>query len=184
MGKKITIDSATMMNKGLEVIEARWLFDVDADRIDVIVHPQSIIHSMVEFRDGSVLAQMGLPDMRVPISYALGYPERLEDGRFAPDFLKTGPLEFYPPDPEKFPCLGLAYRAVSAGGSLPAVLNGANEIAVEAFLSGKIAFLDIPRVIEKTMDSHASFEPRAIGDVVETDRWSREKTLEYIEKET
>jgi len=184
MGKKITIDSATMMNKGLEVIEARWLFDVDADRIDVIVHPQSIIHSMVEFRDGSVLAQMGLPDMRVPISYALGYPERLEDGRFAPDFLKTGPLEFYPPDPEKFPCLGLAYRAVSVGGSMPAVLNGANEIAVEAFLSGKITFLDIPRVIEKTMDSHAPFEPRDIGDVVEADRWSREKTLEYIEKET
>jgi len=184
MGKKITIDSATMMNKGLEVIEARWLFDVDADRIDVIVHPQSIIHSMVEFRDGSVLAQMGLPDMRVPISYALGYPERLEDGRFAPDFLKTGPLAFYPPDLEKFPCLGLAFRAVSEGGTMPAVLNGANEIAVEAFLSGKIAFPDIPRLIEKTMNSHAAFEPRGIGDVLEADRWSREKTLEYMEKET
>jgi len=183
MGKKITIDSATMMNKGLEVIEARWLFDVDAGRIDVIIHPQSIIHSMVEFRDGSVLAQLGIPDMRVPISYALGYPHRLEDGRFAPDFLKTGPLEFHPPDPDRFPCLGLAFRAVREGGSLPAVLNGANEIAVEAFLSGRIAFTDIPRVIEKTMDVHGSFEPRNIGEVLDADRWSRKTTLEFIEKE-
>lgn len=182
MGRKITIDSATMMNKGLEVIEARWLFGVDAGRIEVIIHPQSIVHSMVEFHDGSVLAQLGVPDMRVPLSYALGYPDRLEDDRFAPDFLKTGPLEFLPPDRDRFPCLELAFRAVRKGGSLPAVLNGANEIAVEAFLSGRISFTAIPAVIEKTLDAHESFEPRTIGEVLAADRWSREEALRLIEE--
>jgi 1-deoxy-D-xylulose-5-phosphate reductoisomerase len=151
MGRKITIDSATMMNKGLEIIEARWLFSVPLDKIEVIVHPQSIVHSMVEFSDGSVKAQLGAPDMRLPIQYALGYPERLPHEYDALDLMRNNRLDFEKPDVEKFPCLRLARRAGERGGVFPCILNAANEIAVEAFLRQKIGFDEIPRIIEQVM---------------------------------
>jgi 1-deoxy-D-xylulose-5-phosphate reductoisomerase len=152
MGRKITVDSASMMNKGLEVIEARWLFGVDIERIDVVVHPRSLVHSMVEFRDGSIIAQIGVPDMRIPIGYALSYPERLtacEGGIL--NLMEAGPLEFFRPDFERFPNLRLAFEAARAGGIMPAVLNAANEVAVSAFLEGSIGFLQMPEVIRKTL---------------------------------
>ena len=155
MGRKITIDSATLMNKGLEVIEARWLFDVGADQIDVVIHPQSIVHSMVELTDGSVIAQLGVTDMRLPIQYACSYPERWEAALPSLDIARAGRLEFSPPPHDRFPCLGLAYDALRAGGTLPVVLNAANEVAVELFLEGKLGFMSIPRVIKRTMDAHA-----------------------------
>ena len=145
MGRKITIDSATLMNKGLEVIEARWLFDVPGDQIDVVIHPQSIVHSMVELTDGSVIAQLGITDMRLPIQYACSYPERWEAALPSLDIARAGRLDFSPPPLERFPCLGLAYDALRAGGTLPVVLNAANEIAVELFLDGKLGFMSIPR---------------------------------------
>ena len=151
MGRKISVDSATMMNKGLEVIEARWLFGLDADRIQVVVHPQSVIHSMVEYTDGSVLAQLGNPDMRTPIAHAMAWPERMESGVDSLDLFQTARLDFEPPDLQRFPCLALAYRAIEAGGSAPAILNAANEVAVEAFLDKRLRFTSIPRVIEETM---------------------------------
>ncbi len=151
MGRKITIDSATLMNKGLEIIEARWLFGVPLDKVDVIVHPQSIIHSMVEFCDGSVKAQLGAPDMRLPIQYALGYPERFSQEYDTLDLLTNDRLDFEMPEIEKFPCLGLAREASERGGLYPCILNAANEIAVEAFLNEKIRFTDIPRMIEQAM---------------------------------
>jgi 1-deoxy-D-xylulose-5-phosphate reductoisomerase len=154
MGNKITIDSATLMNKGLEVIEARWLFDVAWDNIDVVVHPQSIIHSMVAFRDGSVIAQMGIPDMKGAIAYALTCPERLPLKQPLPDFADLGSLTFARPDLERFPCLALAFRAGRAGHTLPAVMNAANEVAVQAFLSHRISFTTIPRIISAVMDRH------------------------------
>ena len=175
MGKKITIDSASMMNKGLEVIEAHWLFGVDFSRIDVIIHPQSIIHSMVEFRDGSILAQIGIPDMRVPISYALSYPERAELPSCRLDLLHAGKLEFMEPDMEKFPNLRLAYEAGKSGGGMPAVLNAANEIAVEKFLEGKIGFTDMTVLIKKTM---AEYEPKgalSMDEILKADQWARER---------
>ncbi len=154
MGRKITVDSATLMNKGLEVIEARWLFDVPADRIDVVVHPQSIVHSMVELNDGSVIAQLGVTDMRLPIQYACSYPERWDAALPSLDLVRAGRLDFHEPDRERFPCLGLAYRALRAGGTLPAVLNAANEIAVSRFLDGRLGFTAIAHVIAQTMNAH------------------------------
>ncbi len=151
MGAKITIDSATLMNKGLEVIEARWLFGVPPEKIQVLVHPQSIVHSMVEFEDTSVMAQMGMPDMKVPIAYALSYPDRLPAPCGSLDLLKEKKLEFFPPDTKRFPCLSLAYEALAKGGTMPAVLNAANEAAVEAFLEGRAGFLDIPKLVEQAI---------------------------------
>jgi 1-deoxy-D-xylulose-5-phosphate reductoisomerase len=174
MGRKITIDSATLMNKGLEVIEARWLFGVSADQIDVVIHPQSIVHSMVELTDGSVIAQLGITDMRLPIQYACSYPERWEATLPRLDLTSAGGLEFHTPARDRFPCLDLAYHALRIGGTLPVVLNAANEIAVEYFLAGKLGFTGIPRVIEKTMELH-HLENMATLDVVRrVDAWARE----------
>jgi 1-deoxy-D-xylulose-5-phosphate reductoisomerase len=174
MGRKITVDSATLMNKGLEVIEARWLFDVPADRIDVVVHPQSIVHSMVELNDGSVIAQLGVTDMRLPIQYACSYPERWGASLPSLDLVRAGRLDFHEPDLERFPCLGLAYRALRAGGTLPVALNAANEVAVEAFLGGKLGFTDIARVIARTMDAHQVEDAQTLPVVRKVDRWARE----------
>lgn len=175
MGRKITIDSSTLMNKGLEVIEAKWLFDVGVEDITVLVHPQSIVHSMVEFVDGSVIAQLGVPDMRGPISYALGYPGRLEKNTPGLDLSKSSTLTFFEPDMERFPCLGLAFTAIKEGGTMPAVLNAANEIAVEAFLNGDIGFMDIPRIIEESMQAHKATAPKGVEDVMAADAWARKK---------
>jgi len=175
MGRKITIDSATLMNKGLEVIEAHWLFGVDADRIDVLIHPQSIVHSMVELNDGSVIAQLGITDMRLPIQYACSYPERWETPLPTLNLAKAGRLEFHEPAHDRFPCLALAYRALRAGGTLPVVLNAANEVAVEAFLDGKLGFTAIPRVIEKTMNTHEIERVSTIDTVRRVDRWARQQ---------
>lgn len=173
MGRKITIDSATMMNKGLEVIEAHHLFHIDVDQVQVVVHPQSIIHSMVEFFDGSVLAQLGIPDMRVPISYALAYPERLSNTLPSLDLFAVQTLHFFPPDVERFPCLRLAFEAARTGGTMPAVLNAANEIAVQAFLDGAIGFLDIPAIIEMTMAQHTSLPITDAPVALHADQWAR-----------
>jgi 1-deoxy-D-xylulose-5-phosphate reductoisomerase len=182
MGRKITIDSATLMNKGLEVIEARWLFDVPADRIDVVIHPQSIVHSMVEFRDGSILAQLGVTDMRLPIQYAFSYPERWAAPVPTLDLLKAGTLEFGAPDRRRFPCLELAYRALAHGGAWPIVLNAANELAVEAFLARAIRFGQIPLVIERALAAadHDLGAPTTLADVRAADAWARAFTVETI----
>ncbi len=182
MGRKITIDSATMMNKGLEVIEARWLFGVDYERIDVVIHPQSIIHSLVEFIDGSVLAQLGLPDMRGPISYALFYPERMPGGFPPLDLSKAGRLEFEPPDLERFPCLRLGYEAGRAAGTMPAVMNAANEVAVNAFLEEKIPFQSIARVIEEVMSRHVPSDVSSLEAVLEADSQARREAEEILKK--
>jgi len=182
MGQKITIDSASMMNKGLEVIEAKWFFDVDVDKVDVLIHPQSIVHSMVEYNDGSVIAQLGVPDMKAPIAYALSYPERLSDVISTLDLCEVGRLEFFPPDFDKFKNLKLAYFAIRKGGTMPAVLNAANEVAVEAFVAGTIGFMDMPDVVEETIGSHKSVEPLSISDVLEADRWGRHKAKEIVER--
>jgi 1-deoxy-D-xylulose-5-phosphate reductoisomerase len=176
MGRKITVDSATLMKKGLEVIEARWLFGVNADQVDVVVHPQSIVHSLVEFVDGSVIAQLGIPDMRIPIAYALNYPERLPNTLPPLDLARIGMLTFEPPDLERFPCLRLGFEAIKISGTLPAVLNAANETTVEAFLNERIPFTDIPTVIEETLQRH---EVRPLTDsdievILDADRWARE----------
>jgi 1-deoxy-D-xylulose-5-phosphate reductoisomerase len=174
MGKKITIDSATLMNKGLEVIEAHWLFGLPVSQVDVIVHPQSIIHSLVEYVDGSLLAQLGVPDMRVPIQYALTYPERCENSvpRLALD--RMAGLTFEPVNREKFPCLDLAYEATRQGGSAPAVLNAANEVAVHQFLAGRIGFDEIATLIHKALDGVPARQPGSVQDVLEVDREVRE----------
>ncbi len=174
MGRKITIDSATLMNKGLEVIEAHWLFGVGADRIDVLIHPQSIVHSMVELNDGSVIAQLGVTDMRLPIQYACSYPERWDAALPALDLARAGRLDFHAPAHDRFPCLGLAYRALHAGGTLPVVLNAANEIAVAAFLAGKLGFTAIARVIEETMNAHQSLRVSSLEVVRQADAWARQ----------
>ena len=174
MGRKITVDSATLMNKGLEVIEAHWLFGVSADQIDVVVHPQSIVHSLVEFSDGSMIAQLGVTDMRLPIQYACSYPDRWEAALPSLDLVGAGRLDFEAPDYDRFPCLGLAFRALREGGTQPVVLNAANEVAVEAFLDAKLGFRGIPRVIARVMDEHA---PRVVTDlegVRRVDQWARE----------
>jgi len=178
MGRKITIDSATLMNKGLEVIEAHWLFGVDADRIDVLIHPQSIVHSMVELTDGSVIAQLGVTDMRLPIQYACSYPDRWETQLPTLDLARAGRLEFHEPAHDRFPCLALAYRALRAGGTAPVVLNAANEVAVDAFLDGKLGFTAIPRVIQKTMDAHQVEPVSTLETVRRVDRWAREQALD------
>jgi 1-deoxy-D-xylulose-5-phosphate reductoisomerase len=173
MGRKITIDSATLMNKGLEVIEAHWLFGLAAEQIDVVVHPQSIVHSMVELTDGSIIAQLGGADMRLPIQYACSYPDRWEAPVARLDLTATARLEFQPPDLDRFPCLQLAYRALRAGPSAAVVLNAANEVAVASYLDEKISFTSIPRVIEHTMDAHACAPVNTLEAVREVDRWAR-----------
>lgn len=178
MGRKITIDSATMMNKGLEVLEAHWLFNVAVEKIDVNIHPQSIIHSMVEYVDGCVIAQLGSPDMKAPIAYALSYPERIATGVKPLDLTTFSGLTFQKPDLVKFPCLGLAYRAINAGESMPAVMNAANEIAVETFLAGGIGFIQIAEVIERTMNAHQAHDLKSIDEVLLADSWGREKARE------
>ena len=173
MGSKITIDSASLMNKGLEVIEAKWLFDVDVARIDVLIHPQSIVHSMIELRDGSVLAQLGIADMRIPIACALAYPDRLTNDLPVLNLSEIGLLEFFKPDMKKFPCLGLAYEAGRLGGTAPVVLNAANETAVSAFTEKKICFNDLPKVIEKVMGKHRVKKNPSLADILGTDREAR-----------
>jgi len=173
MGRKISVDSATMMNKGLEVIEARWLFDIAPERIEVLIHAQSIIHSLVEFVDGSVIAQLSNPDMRVPIAHALGFPERIESGATALDLAAVGTLAFERPDALRFPCLGLAYAALREGGTAPAVLNAANEVAVAAFLEGKLRFTAIPQVIEHAMQAAPATAADSLDTVLEADRRAR-----------
>lgn len=181
MGKKISIDSATLMNKGLEVIEAKHLFGVDHHRIEVVIHPQSIIHSMVVYCDGSVIAQLGAPDMRGAIACSLSWPERLPLGLPVPDFPAIGSLTFESPEMETFPCLKLAYRACETGGTLPCVLNGANEVAVEAFLNNRISFVQIPQAIEYAMDIHAVSQHPDIRDILEADQWARQTAGSWIE---
>ena len=180
MGAKITIDSATLMNKGLEVIEAHWLFGMPASAIDVVVHPQSIVHSMVELRDGSVLAQMGITDMRLPIQYAFSYPERWDAPVPFLDLTRVGPLEFQPPAWDDFPCLRLAYRALDSDRSLPVVLNAANEEAVAAFLDGRLGFNAIPDVIAEAMDAHVPAPVTTLADVRGIDRWARQHAANRI----
>lgn len=174
MGRKISVDSATMMNKGLEVIEAHWLFNAPPERIEVVIHPQSVIHSMVEYADGSVIAQLGNPDMRTPIAYALGFPERIEAGVEPLDLCRIGTLNFERPDFQRFPCLRLAYEALSEGGNAPAVLNAANEVAVEAFLGGNLGFTRIPRVIAQTLADVPWKEVASMEDVLAADGVARE----------
>jgi len=182
MGRKITIDSATMMNKGLEIIEAMWLFGIDRERIDVCIHPQSIVHSMVEYIDGSVMAQMGVPDMKGPISYALAYPQRVPGALPSLDLCKIGSLEFLPPDTARFPALDLAYGAAEKGGTAPVVLNASNEVAVEAFAGGRIGFGDIPLLVQEVLASHQTRDIVSIEDVLEADGWARTRALEAVEK--
>jgi len=174
MGKKITIDSSTMMNKGLEAIEARWLFDLRMDQISILIHAESIVHSMVEYRDGSIIAQLGVPNMITPISYALSYPRHLETPLASLELEEVGTLNFRRPDMERFKCLALALAAAETGGSMPTVLNGANEIAVDAFLNHRIGFLQISALIEKTMEAHEGYSIGSIEGVMEADRWARE----------
>jgi len=175
MGRKITIDSATMMNKGLEVVEARWEFDMEPSRIDVVIHPQSIVHSMVRYQDGSIIAQMGIADMRIPIAYALAYPHRLNGGWKPLDLTRHGELNFVPVEKRRYPALGLAYEALKQGGTMPAVLNAANEVAVDAFLAGRIDFRAIHRIIEITMLGHVSKHPHDVEEILDIDRWARER---------
>ncbi|MGG7055593.1 1-deoxy-D-xylulose-5-phosphate reductoisomerase [Nitrosomonas sp. ANs5] len=180
MGRKISVDSATMMNKGLEVIEAHWLFDADPEKIQVVVHPQSVIHSMVEYIDGSVLAQLGNPDMRTPIAHALSYPDRIESGVRSLDIFEIAQLDFEKPDFERFPCLGLAYKALSMGGNMPAVLNAANEVAVEVFLAGGMPFTAIPVMIEQVMQTINQQQVTSLDDVLAADSLARETAREWL----
>lgn len=180
MGSKITIDSATLMNKGLEVVEARWLFDIPESRIDVLIHRESIIHSLVEYEDRSMIAQLGLPDMRTPISYAMRYPERLPLDLPSLDLTEVGKLSFCKPDHERFPCLGLGYESLRVGGTMPATMNAANEIAVDAFLNGGIRFTAIAEIIRSTMDAHQTKDVDTIDTALEADRWAREKAESLV----
>lgn len=180
MGEKITIDSATLMNKGLEIIEARWLFDIPETQIDVLIHRESIIHSLVEYTDRSVIAQLGLPDMRTPISYAMRYPERMPLALPSLDLAEIGRLTFFTPDHDRFPCLRLGYEALRIGGTMPATMNAANEVAVEAFLHGGIRFVDIPDIIQSTMEAHTPREFDSLGPALEADRSAREKAESLV----
>jgi len=182
MGQKITIDSATMMNKGLEVIEASWLFSMPMDKIEVHIHPQSTVHSMVEYIDGSVIAQLGIPDMRIPIAYALSFPERLPRSEPFLDLLTVGIFEFFRPDTEKFPNLRLAYEAGKTGGTMPAVLNAANEVAVKAFLKEIIKFTDISKIIESIISCHQPKDYSGLGEILEADQWARDNAKKIIER--
>ena len=181
MGRKISVDSATLMNKGLEVIEARWLFNAHPDQIEVVVHPQSIVHSMVAYRDGSVLAQMGTPDMRTPIAYALAWPRRIEAGVERLNLARMNDLSFEQPDLARFPCLGLAFQAMRSGASAPITLNAANEVAVDAFLSGRIGFEGIARLVEDVMERTAVSGVQNLDDVLEHDRQARQTAIEWVE---
>jgi len=180
MGPKISIDSATLMNKGLEAIEAKWFFDLEIDQISILIHPQSVVHSMVEYKDGSIIAQLGIPDMIIPISYALSYPHHLKNSLPPLELETIGVFGFEKPDLNKFKCLKLALKAAEMSGSTPAVLNGANEIAVESFLEGRIGFLDIPELIEKTIETHKPYPVDSIEAVMEADRWARETAREFL----
>ncbi|MBP6263883.1 MAG: 1-deoxy-D-xylulose-5-phosphate reductoisomerase, partial [Nitrospira sp.] len=180
MGSKITIDSATLMNKGLEVIEARWLFDIPETQIEVLVHRESIIHSLVEYRDRSVIAQLGLPDMRTPISYAMRYPERMPLDLPSLDLTAISTLTFFKPDHDRFPCLQLGYEALRIGGTMPATMNAANEVAVEAFLQSGIRFLDIPDIIRSTMEAHAPRPIDTLDDALDADRQARDKAESLV----
>jgi 1-deoxy-D-xylulose-5-phosphate reductoisomerase len=185
MGNKITIDSATLMNKGLEVIEARWLFDLPPEEVSVIVHPQSIIHSMVEYVDGSVIAQLGIPDMTIPIAYILAYPDRLSLAHLPSlDLAAAAQLTFFAPDLEKFPCLGLAYQALKKGGTSPVVLNAANEVAVESFLAGQIQFTDIAVLNQQVLEAHKVQPVESLERLLEADRWARGYAQEVFEAES
>ena len=184
MGRKISVDSASMMNKGLEVIEAHWLFNAAADDIQVVVHPQSVIHSMVQYIDGSVIAQLGNPDMRTPIAYALAWPERIASGVAPLDLFAIARLDFVAPDLERFPCLALAYQALRAGGTVPALLNAANEVAVDAFLHHRIAFLDIPRLIESVMTAVPRSEVHRLQDVLDADAAARVAAQVWVGQNT
>ncbi len=183
MGNKITIDSATLMNKGFEVIEAHWLYGIGYEKINVVIHPQSIVHSLVEFADKSVIAQLGLPDMKIPIQYAMSFPKRFTNNATHLDLARIKTLEFREPDFEMFPCLKYAYGAGNAGGTLPAVMNAANEAAVYAFLSNKIRFLDIPILIRRIMDGHKPIQNPALKEILEIDRKIKEETGNIIERE-
>lgn len=180
MGAKITIDSATLMNKGLEVVEARWLFDIPESQIEVMIHRESIIHSLVEYEDRSMMAQLGLPDMRTPISYAMRYPGRMPLDLPSLDLAEIGKLTFCKPDHERFPCLSLGYESLRIGGTMPATMNAANEIAVEAFLNGGIRFTDIAEIIRNTMDVHTTKHVESLEDALEADRWAREKAESLV----
>lgn len=180
MGQKITVDSATMMNKGLEVIEARWEFDMDPSAIEVVIHPQSVVHSMVRYQDGSIIAQLGIPDMRIPIAYALSFPNRLKGSWPALDLTEHRELNFEPVEKRRFPALSLAYHALREGGTMPVVLNGANEIAVAAFLEGRIGFREIHRIIDKTMNKHGKRVAKEIGEILEVDQWARQYASSLI----
>ena len=180
MGRKISVDSATMMNKGLEVIEARWLFGLTPDRIEVVIHPQSVVHSMVEYVDGSVLAQMGNPDMRTPIAHALAWPERIASGVPSLDLTAIARLDFEKPDPVLFPCLELAYHALASGGGAPAVLNAANEIAVEAFLDRRIRFTEIASVVDRVLNEMPASSPLSLSDILEIDAAARRRARELV----
>jgi 1-deoxy-D-xylulose-5-phosphate reductoisomerase len=173
MGRKISVDSATLMNKGLEQIEACLLFGLPPAQVEVVVHPQSIVHSLVEYIDGSMLAQLGNPDMRTPIAHALGWPERIASGVESLDILRAARLDFEAPDAARFPCLGLARAAAEAGGTAPAVLNAANEVAVEAFLQRRLSFLEIPEVIERVVARHGTTPANSLEDVLNADDWAR-----------
>jgi len=181
MGKKVTVDSATLMNKGFEVIEARWLFNVPVDNIQVLIHPQSIVHSLVEFKDRSVMAQLSPPDMRLPIQYALTYPERWDGtGLKSLDLIQAGRLEFYPPDTDKFPCLSLACKAIKEGGTRPAVLNAANEVAVSAFLEKKLLFNEIPVLISQVLKEHINQEGKSIEHILSDTYWATNRAKEIL----
>jgi 1-deoxy-D-xylulose-5-phosphate reductoisomerase len=181
MGDKITIDSATLMNKGLEVVEARWLFDIPASKIEVVVHRESIIHSLVEYADRSVIAQLGLPDMRTPIAYAMNYPERIPLDLPSLNLAQIGTLTFFDPDHDRFPCLRFGYEALRVGGTMPAALNAANEVAVQAFLDRKLGFLGIAETIRRTMDAHKPVEISTLEDALRADAWARTKAGEIVE---
>ena len=184
MGQKITIDSATMMNKGLEVIEAKWLFDIELSKIDIVVHPESIVHSMVEWTDGSTLAQLGPTDMRIMIQYALTYPRRLSTPVPRLDLMESRALHFEPADFEKFPCLSLAYTAAEVGGTLPVVLSSADEVVVEAFLNACIGFMDIPAILASVMDKHVVITDPTLSDILEVDRWAKSTARSIIKNKT
>lgn len=173
MGPKVTVDSATMMNKGLEIIEARWIFDIPAEKIEVLIHPQSIVHSMVEYLDGSVMAQMGITDMRIPIAFALSYPDRLDLALDPLDLAVVGRLDFHKPDQEMFPCLALAYEALERGNGIPAVMNAANEIAVESFLAGELSFTGIADVVRTVMDDPPDFDDQTLSGILRGDQLAR-----------
>jgi 1-deoxy-D-xylulose-5-phosphate reductoisomerase len=182
MGRKVTIDSASLMNKGLEVIEAHWLFNVPVEKITIQIHPQSVVHSMVEYVDGSIVAQMGIADMRIPISYALSFPQRLHLSLPPLDLFHKGGLTFFPPDPERFPCLKLAYRSIEIGETMPAILNAANEVAVSAFIEGSLKFTEIPSLIQRVMEDHEVKSVHTIEDILKADHWARERSKAVLER--